>query len=140
LRLGAGVLLLAIAGNILAGNVPTSARLPRWLGEAYPFVAATGLGCYGLVVRDKTAVTFALAILGGWFAKTGWQGYRLIRNMFAGLDQIVLSLILFAVAVAVSLGKSGRLTHWLAQWGWVAPPLTDTDGTPTIANVSEPAP
>jgi hypothetical protein len=38
-----------------------------------------------------------------------------------GLDQIVLSLAVFALAILVSLGKSGRLSRWLVERGWIIP-------------------
>lgn len=134
LRLGAGLSLLAVAGNALLGNFSDAANLPRWVGEAYPFVAATVLGCYGLVIRDKKSVTIAIAILGAWFVKTGWQGYVLIRSFFAGFDQVMLSLVLFVVAVVVSMGKSGRLPRWFVTRGWI----TDEDEPARIESEATP--
>jgi hypothetical protein len=121
LRVGAGGLLIVMAAAALLGDVSTFMRQPRWLGEAYPFVAATALGCYGVVRRDPVPIALAVGILSAWFAKAGWHGYRLVRTTIAGFDLIVLSLILFVVAVAVSLGKSGRVTTWFLRRGWLSP-------------------
>ncbi len=46
-------------------------------------------------------------------AAMGWRGYVFLRQAVAGLDYITLSMALFAVAVLISLGKSGFLTQWL---------------------------
>jgi hypothetical protein len=46
----------------------------------------------------------------------GWRGYCRLRQVVEGLDHLVLSLLLFAVALLISLGKSGILARWIAAW------------------------
>ena len=74
---------------------------------------AAGLIVYGLLLRHWPAVTIASILLGCWLATAGWQGYRFLRQLVLGLDYIVLSLAVFALALAISLGKAGLLARWL---------------------------
>jgi len=46
----------------------------------------------------------------------GWRGYCRLRQVVVGLDHIALSLLLFALALLISLGKSGMLARWIAAW------------------------
>jgi len=61
-------------------------------------------------LRAAGAIAAAL-ILTCWLAGAAWWGYRALRQIIVGLDYIVLSLALFAVAVLVSLRKSGALSR-----------------------------
>jgi hypothetical protein len=58
----------------------------------------------------------AAALLVAWSAATGWQIYRHIRQLVVGLDYLVLSLCVFPLAIAISLGKAGILSRWLKAW------------------------
>jgi hypothetical protein len=51
----------------------------------------------------------------------GWRGYRALREEVAGLDYLVVSLVLLPVAVLVSIGKAGVLARWVEVWKGRAP-------------------
>ncbi len=136
LRLAGSLLLLIAVSSLLLGKDRLPASIPGWVAEVYPFAAAAALGWYGVFLSDRVMGAIAAGILAAWLVRTGWLGYCLIRNLLAGFDQIVLSLTLFAIAVAVSLGKSGRLSRWLRDRRWIQPPPDPAE--PAIAD-GEPA-
>jgi hypothetical protein len=88
-------------------------------------------------------------ILASWLIGAGLQSYRSLRQVISGLDHIVLSLLLFALAVLISLGKSGILARWLGVervWQKVegpsaAPPTQgiwrEGEGAPVTADAQE---
>jgi hypothetical protein len=51
-------------------------------------------------------------ILLSWSGASGWTIYRAARARIVGLDYLVLSFLVFALAILVSLGKS----HLMARW------------------------
>jgi hypothetical protein len=52
-----------------------------------------------------------------------WRGYFSARQFVAGLDHILMSLALFALAILVSLAKSGLLARWIVKgWGGMPRP------------------
>jgi hypothetical protein len=88
---------------------------PDWMQEALPLIIAAVLIAYGLFLRNWPVLTIACLMLGCWLITAGWQGYRVLRQLVVGLDFIVLSLAVFALALVISLGKSGILSKWL-KW------------------------
>jgi hypothetical protein len=52
----------------------------------------------------------------GWVGLVSWRGYRELRSEVAGLDYLVVSLLLLPIAVLISLGKAGVLDRWVARW------------------------
>jgi len=50
-------------------------------------------------------------VLTGWLGVACFNGYQRLRLIVAGLDQIALSLAVFAVAILVSVRKSGVLAR-----------------------------
>jgi hypothetical protein len=76
---------------------------------------------YGRLLGHWPSNAMAVLVLVGWLAGVGWRGYRALRQVVEGLDQMALSLALFAVAVLISLGKAGVLSRWLAARGLAAP-------------------
>jgi hypothetical protein len=118
-------LLMRVAGTALAlfacTGVLFSARerfgdLPPWAPLFYPLVMAVVLALYGWLISHGFALGVAALIAVIWLARAGWGTYIALRQIVAGLDQIALSMALFAVAVLISLGKSGVLTRWRAAW------------------------
>jgi hypothetical protein len=89
-------------------------RFPPWAVEAYPPAMTAWLGSYALLLNSGPTLVFAALALAAWLAATGARGYGSLRQVVAGLDYLALSLALFALALLVSLGKSGILSRWLA--------------------------
>lgn len=65
----------------------------------------------GLLRRDLWRLAFGAAATLGWTGMMLWRGYRELRHEVAGLDYLVVSLVLLPVAVLISLGKGGALTR-----------------------------
>jgi hypothetical protein len=107
LRLLGAVMVLLGSLVALVVRVDLPWELPPWTAGAYPLAMAAALVGYGLLLRHRPSLLVAGLILVCWFATAGWQGYRYLRRFILGLDYIALSLGAFAVAVAISLGKSG---------------------------------
>jgi len=103
---------------------------------AYPLVLGILLAVYGQLLRHSYSLVLATALLGYWVFNFGWTGYRAVRTRFQGIDQIVCGLGFFAVAVLVSLGKSGVLTRWIeARWGrqrWLHPTPVTPEAPPAV--------
>jgi hypothetical protein len=99
---------LVMLSNRQTEEVPPLAPL------AYLLMMAALLAGYGWLLGQRFSLVVAAAILAGWLATASWRGYGWLRHRVLGLDHILLSLALFAVAVLVSLAKSGILPRWLA--------------------------
>ena len=111
---------LELPTNIFGDIVPLG-RFPAWLVSAYVPVMALLLIGFGWLLRYRPAQGAGGLALGSWLSVVGWAAYRDLREKVIGLDQIALSLAVFALAVLVSLGKSGRLSRWLIARGWIVP-------------------
>ena len=83
---------------------------PPWVALSYPPAMAALLVGYGLLLRQSAWVVAAVMALLAFGAGAGWRGYLVLRQAVAGLDHMVVGLALFALAVVVSLGKSGILS------------------------------
>jgi hypothetical protein len=112
---------LRTAGSVMAAAAALAAavagfgfpdRVPWWVGVVYPAAVAVLLLGYGLALRHRPAVGAAGVAVAGWALGGAWWGYRSARAEVAGLDYLLLSLAVFAVAVLVSLGKSARVREW----------------------------
>ena len=62
--------------------------------------------------RGTGAADALVAAVVGWAAGAGWRGYRALREEVAGLDYLAVGLLLFPVAVLISLAKAGKLPPW----------------------------
>lgn len=101
---------------LFARSAPAT-NVPSIVPAVYPLIMATILLLYGLLLRQRTSLTVAGLILTGWAAVFGWRLYAWLRQVVVGIDHILLSLALFAVALLVSLGKAGVLWRCLpARW------------------------
>jgi hypothetical protein len=87
-------------------------RLPDWLSGIYPIAIAIMIGVLGLLVWHPPTMVMAAIILASWFTSYGWQSYRTVRTWVVGFDYLVLSFLVFALAVLISLAKSGIITRW----------------------------
>jgi hypothetical protein len=112
--LAAGLLLLSCqAAMVDPFNV--TGRLPSWLVTAYPPMTAVLLAGYAWLLGHRVSLGISTLTLASWLVQVGWNGYLELRAAVRGLDHILLSLLLFALAVLVSLAKSGHLSVWLAR-------------------------
>ncbi len=64
-------------------------------------------------------VSAGFAIVAGalrwhWMVVAAWEEYRSARQNIAGLDQIVVGMLVLALALLVSLTKIGIPQRWLA--------------------------
>jgi hypothetical protein len=117
---GASLVLLACLVALFGlPDLPES--LPVWAVGSYPLVMATLLAGYGLLLRHRPSCAVAGLVLAGWLAGAGWRGYWSLRQVVTGLDHLALSLALFALAVLISLVKSGVLSRWVAARGGTMP-------------------
>jgi hypothetical protein len=84
-------------------------------------VAAFVFYAYAAFRRVRLSAALALLIVTAWLVRTAWGGYQQLRQAVTGMDQIVLSMALFALALLISLGKAGLLARLLVAWGWAGP-------------------
>jgi len=101
------------------GGFELPADMPSWTAMLYPLALATLLAGYGLVFRYRPALWAAVVALAGWLAAALAREYLALREEVAGLDYIALSLLVFAVAMVISLGKAGALPRRLFPWSRV---------------------
>jgi hypothetical protein len=126
---GGAMVLMACMAVIFASFAPPPG-LPSWTIEAYPLALATLLAGYAMLLRHRPSFIVPGLVLVLWLTMAGWKVYVALRAIVAGLDHLVVSLALFALAILVSLAKAGRLSPWLGPWG----------SKPTsLANLPEPA-
>jgi hypothetical protein len=107
-------LLLCLAVMVLPFAPP--AGIPTWLIGVYPPAMAAVLAAYGYWRLHPPTLAMAGLIFVCWSLLSGWQVYRVCRQLVAGLDYLVTSLLAFVLAILVSLGKAGLLNRWLAAW------------------------
>jgi len=80
-------------------------------------IAAVLLQAWVALWRDdkwRLAVGATAAV--GWVGTVAWRTYREVREETAGLDYILLGLVLLPVAVLISLVKGGVLSRWVERW------------------------
>jgi hypothetical protein len=130
LRVAGAALGLLASLAVTFGGLDSPPGVPAWLVAAYPLSIAAILMGYGLVLRHRTSQAASGLIVAVWMVAVGWRGYCWLRQLIAGLDHLVLSLALFAVAVLISLGKSGVLARWVAIWRGALPPPGPGTGGP----------
>jgi hypothetical protein len=118
LVLGACLRALLVPSNWLA-------PLPPEALTVYPLIMAALLTGYGLWLRHRPALAIAALALVAWLAAAAWQGYSVLRQLLVGLDYLAVSLALFAVALLISLGKSGILARLLSPPRGRTPPAMD---------------
>jgi hypothetical protein len=116
LRAAGGFLVLFTCLIALFGRFDPGIVSPR-AAILYPLVLAVLLLAYGVVLKHWPSLTISGLVLVCWVALAGWQGYLALRRVVTGLDHILVSLVLFTVAVVISLGKAGILSRWGAAWG-----------------------
>jgi hypothetical protein len=120
-NIGAALVLLAGLAALLGGDDRQAGPM-GWAFLAYPLVLAALLAGYGLMLHHRPSLVVAGLLGAFWLGAAGVRGYRSLRTVVAGLDAIALSLALFALALVISLGKSGLLSRWLGAWPGGSPP------------------
>ncbi len=107
--------LRAIGALLLAITILASCRIDPhdfWhaspaLVYLYPGVLSVVALAYGRLLAEKAYYVVAAAGLCAWITAWGWSGYRQLREVIVGLNQIVLGILFFALAAVVSLAKAG---------------------------------
>ena len=125
LRSAAAVLMIfaGLTSQFFALELPTD--LPVWIWQVYPLFMATVLGGYGWLLHHRLAQAGAVLVFTTWLIAAAWHGYLALRHFVRGLDYLVLSLAVFALAVLISLGKSGLLARWIGARHRKAPAPTE---------------
>jgi hypothetical protein len=145
----AGGALAVLAG--LAWAVAPPEGLPPGLASGYGLLLAVVLLAYGLLLRHRPSLAGAGLCLAVWLAAVGGRGYLALRQVVNGLDYIALSMVVFGVAVLISLGKAGALERWLSRrpgedsHAEIPPTAIQKDaplavGAPTGQEIQQPAP
>lgn len=67
----------------------------------------------GLLYREAWRLIAVAGVGAAWLTGAAWRLYVSLRAEVAGLDYLIVGLLLFPVAVLVSLGKAGVLARWL---------------------------
>ena len=101
--LGIGAIVALTGSPAQLGNVP-----PHWL-VIYPAVVILAATAYGWLVRNRLYFVSATATLLCWLGIGSVEGYRQLRPVISGLGYILGGAVSLAVAMAISLGKSGYL-------------------------------
>jgi hypothetical protein len=92
---------------VLTGRPGSVGTLPAWAPWAYPPVVAALLAGYGYVLSHRPSLGCAGLILASWLVAAALRGYGALRLAVVGLDYILLGLVLFTLAVLVSMLKGG---------------------------------
>jgi hypothetical protein len=116
LRDAAAALVLLACVLAVFGLMFQPGPIPPWAVLVYPLVMAAMLASYGTFLGHRMSVAVAPLVVVCWVARVAWWGYFVARQVVVGLDHIALSMLLFALAVFISLGKSGLLKQWKAAW------------------------
>jgi hypothetical protein len=111
LRVASAGMAIFACGVLLVGEIDVRGLAP-WMVVAYPLLLAVVLAAYGVLLRDWATRGSAVVILSCWLLAVGWRGYVALRQIITGLDHITLSLVLFALAILISLYKAGLLGRW----------------------------
>jgi hypothetical protein len=116
-RVAGAALALFACLTVLFVRLDVAAGVPPWVVAVYPPALAVGLAAYGRLLGHRFSLGAAALALTVWLGVTFWRGYFSLRLVVTGLDQLAQSLALFALAVLVSLAKSGSLSRWISVRG-----------------------
>jgi hypothetical protein len=111
---GAALVLLACLVDVF-GFMTRPGNFPVWALVCYPLIMAALLAAYGRLLGHSFSVALAVLVAACFVARAAWWGYFAARQVVAGLDQMAISLALFALAVVISLGKAGLLRRRTAE-------------------------
>lgn len=116
LRYTAAAMLTLAAVAIMILPIPLPGELPLLAPLLYPLATVFLLAAYAWRLWHPPIFVFAGAVFAIWCATIGWQVYRIGRQSVVGLDYLAISLVVFGLAIATSLAKSGHLGR---VWTWL---------------------
>jgi len=73
----------------------------------YPWFVIGFGATYGFLAKQMLFTASALVTLTSWLLDSGLHGYQQLRRLLTGLDEISAGIVLFLVALAISLRKAG---------------------------------
>jgi hypothetical protein len=97
----------AFAAGVVAMLIDAPAGIPGWWLVVYPVAVGMLLGVYGYLLRELFATAAAGLLATLWGGMHVAKGYQTLRHTVVGLDYLAGSLLIFGLAVAVSVAKSG---------------------------------
>ena len=102
---------MAVLGSllVLTGRIEHPPGIASWATEVYPPVVCLIIAGYGLVLGHRNSLTAAGLIGFSCLASAGWRGYCSLRQLAAGIDYIMIGMLLFSLAVLTSMAKGGLL-------------------------------
>lgn len=104
----AGTAALVLMGLDAATGTPRIwPAMPPDLVGWYPLLIAAWAGIFRLLTGDRRYLIAGGISVAAWMGHSGWQAYAQLRRVLVGLDQIAWGLLLFALAMAISLRKAG---------------------------------
>lgn len=114
LRTAAPCMVLLVCVALFVLPMRPLADLPAWAPRVYPIGMAVIIAAYGYLLWHPPSMVIAGFVLLTWSAASGWHIYRWLRSLVPGLDYLVLSVLVFVLAILVSLGKSHLTSRWRA--------------------------
>lgn len=119
---------LVVVASLAATPAPEQSVFPAWLFEVYPPLMAGLLVAYFWCLDHRLSLVMASLVAVCWGVDIGWRAYGALRQIVTGLDYLAVSLVLFLVAVLISLIKAGLLSRN------VPPPVDFAIADPADAN------
>jgi hypothetical protein len=113
-RLGAALLVIACITPAIA-NSRTFGPVPEVLFYVYPVIPIVVALVYARLVGGWLFYTAAASGAVLCTAAYGWQSYRHLRHIIAGLDLIACGILFFVMAAIVSLTKARICQRWRAR-------------------------
>jgi hypothetical protein len=96
------------------GLGPLAGEVPAWLLWSYSLIMAVILATNGIMFRHRLSIALAMVAAFMWLASLASSVYLALRDSIAGMDHLLWSLVLFIVAVLISVMKAGRLLPFVA--------------------------
>ncbi len=118
LRFIATSLIAFAAVGVMVAPMPLPGNLHPLVALLYPLGLAVLLAAYGGFLWHPPTLVLAGIVVTIWISVIGWQIYRIGRQAVVGLDYLAISLLVFGLAIATSLAKSGHLSRgvsWLRE-------------------------
>jgi hypothetical protein len=106
-QISACVALLLLGAFSAVHLASINGLLPAKLIPWYPLCIVGATSAYALLVRNPHLLSTPGCVLAIWAFYSVLENYARLRRVLAGLDQIVLGLVFFLIAAAISLRKAG---------------------------------
>jgi hypothetical protein len=113
LRAIAAGMVTLFALPVVVGFSPYHGVGPWWLADVNLIVLVAALGGYGWALGNRVSIGVAIGVAVAWTTGLGWRLYVATRRHSVGMDYLAASMLLFFMAVAVSVAKSSRFRDWL---------------------------